>query len=180
VLHAIGGPHLLEPGQLMSAEKSGTVYGVSRTAQVLARAAMAARGTQDPMRAMLALETAAATLEDRADAISYITHNLEAGVGVPYPGLMQPERLSTLGNAALGRYYLRQARMLPAEADQYRRTAALHSRAAVARLDPRDEWGSLLDEFASGLCADSPWVDAEGRTVCAAVPAVRRVRESTP
>lgn len=178
VLHAIGIPHLEEPGQLMSAEKAGTVYGVSPRVAALAHAAMQARSTLDPMRAMLALEDAAGLLDDRADAVSFITHNLLEGIGVPYPGLVDPDRLSPLGNAALGRYYLRQAVASPDEADQWRKTAALHSRAAISRLDSRDNWESLLDEFSSALCGDSPWVDAEGRTVCADVPAVPRLSAS--
>ncbi|TNE88791.1 MAG: hypothetical protein EP330_13450 [Deltaproteobacteria bacterium] len=175
VLHALGVPHLAVPGQLMSPEKAGIVHSLSPVAATLARGAMEARSTLDPMRALLALEDSARQLSDRRDAISFITHNMQAGIGVPYPGLVDPDRLTPLGNAALGRYYLRQARNSPTDADRYRRTAALHSRAALARLDPRDEWGSLLDEFASALCDESPWHDAEGRAVCADAPAVRRV-----
>lgn len=169
VLHALGIPHLEVPGQLMSEFKAGMLHELSPAAIHLAAAAMEARATLDPLHAVLTLGEAANGLQDRSDAIAYVTHNLAAGIGVPHPAMVDPERLSTLTNIAVGHYYLRQADRSPAQASRYRRTAALHSRAAFASIDPRDDWTPLLNEFADALCGESPWRDTHGRHVCAEV-----------
>ncbi|MCO4744991.1 MAG: hypothetical protein KC912_09400 [Proteobacteria bacterium] len=169
VLHALGIPHLEAPGQLMSEFKAGMLYDLSPTAVELAETAMFARGTHDSLRAVLALGQAADQITDPAEAMAYITHNLAAGIGVPDPGLVDPDRLTPLTNVALGRYYLRQAATSPDQADRFRRTAALHSRAAIASIHPQDDWTPLLREFASALCDESPWRDTSGGAVCSEV-----------
>ena len=64
------------------------------------------------------------------------------------------------------RHYLARAESSQAGAELYRRMAALHSRAAAARIDPKDAWAGVLGSFEAAMCDQSPWHDAEGQPVC--------------
>ena len=166
VVHSFGIPHLGQSGFLMSEVKAGMVHEFSPEVRTALVAASRARETRDAMQAVQWLERVAATMDDRKLALQYITHNLNAGLGVPDPGLVDPDRLTPLANVAIGRHYLARAESSQAGAELYRRMAALHSRAAAARIDPKDAWAGVLGSFEAAMCDQSPWHDAEGQPVC--------------
>lgn len=170
VIHSFGVPHLAREGFLMSEVKAGMVHQFSSQTREAIETAAKARSTRDAMQAVQWLEQVATTMDDRKLALQFITHNLNAGIGVPDPGLVDPERLTPLANVAIGRHYLARAASAQSGADLYRRMAALHSRAAAARIDPQDAWADVLGSFEAELCKESPWHDANGQPVCDEAP----------
>jgi hypothetical protein len=132
VLHALGVTHLDVEHFVMSPTKASTVHRLAPSTRALAQTAAQARyATNDPLRAVAALGSAAeAWLAEPESQIDYITGNLAAGPGVPPPGGVAPGSLSALTNAAIARYYLQLAEHDPDNAALWQSVLA-HSEAAI-------------------------------------------------
>ena len=155
LLHVLGAPHLTQPHFLMSGVKSSTVHVMAPSTRDIARTAVQARFQMwDSMTALDTLSyTAEIHIRDPALQLDYILENLAAGPGVPRLGQVQPQRVTALTNAAIGKYYLELAGGQVLSPD-LRDAVLAHGRAA---LEDHPRVASHIIEALSGAEPAASW-----------------------